>query len=935
MKNYKLKLIAWLGVCCMNASILATGAESLDSSPWVGWRKGYECYDRAGTFKEDNQYERALELYTQSRGYFEAIRKHFPDWNKAVIEGRIRLCDEEIAALRKLSGRLPAAPGPGASTVRAAAEPGGYQPSAPPVSSYAAPGTAAGSTGRLYIEMQSELDQYRQRLRNALMEIDALQVKLQQSEARGRDIDGVLRDYRLLQEKYALLEVQYKNALERSARPDRDREKYETQLMELKLANDDALRERRRLEAEITARDGEYAAARREILALRDAAQKNGNETKRLERELELTRARAADRGAAGIAPADESLKLRVSALESELARKDQRIDRLMKLLSEKDSGGGPAAAGAAVHSEMEQELRRLREEAAALRAAGATENELRRRIGDLTAAGEGLKQQLAQAEDKLRQRDREYQMLLTAGKQQSDAAAVTGAELKSLRQRTAELESELKSWGTRYAELDKRHRDRLAADALNAGSLAKARTAAEKQLEDLQKKFRELTSAHAALQRDAAAAQALVKSSRETVIELKTRLLSNEVELRKMAALQKAFDELKAKFDLINQASNSDVLAALNRIPGLEESLKRYEAENRALLAEVNHLKKRPAPAAENGPAAARTSGGELEKIETLLADARAAEARSNQEVAIWGYRQVLARDAAHAEANGCLGRIELVRGNFEEAVKYLEIACQATPGDRRNVNALARALIGKRDYNGALARLKEFKKRQQNRVDAALLGTEALAWSRSGNAAEAEKAFKAVLKLDPGNAEAAYELALMLSADAARRKEAGEFYLMAKEHGGSVDSYLEEVLKSVTGGDQATLEFLQQNVIETLNAGDWSSAEWYLNELDKLIPGDARSRRLRSALMILSGKPAACIQLLKQPAGCDEMLLKAAALLDMKQLPAAEKLLAAAAQGKSAPELTVLKAHVQRQRNAATPAERKTWELLLTRLP
>ena len=77
-------------------------AETLESSPWVGWRKGYEYYDKASDNKEKNQFEKALQNYTRSREYFNAIRRNFPQWNKSVVEGRIRLCDNEIKALEKI-----------------------------------------------------------------------------------------------------------------------------------------------------------------------------------------------------------------------------------------------------------------------------------------------------------------------------------------------------------------------------------------------------------------------------------------------------------------------------------------------------------------------------------------------------------------------------------------------------------------------------------------------------------------------------------------------------------------------------------------------------------------------------------------------------------------------------------------------------------------
>ena len=334
-----IKKLTFIFLCFLLAVVNLT-AETLESSPWVGWRKGYEYYDKAAGYKEKNQFEKALKSYTQSREYFHAIRRNFPQWNKSVVEGRIRLCDNEIKSLQKLvrpaKVQQPSVPAQTpvqyqAPQPRAIAN---YQPQPPvqyqmPVNNYPANSNYAynqpvsgSSSGRLYIEMQSEIDQYRQKLRNALMEIDNLQLKLRQSEARTQDVDGILRDYRLLQEKYSLLEVQYKNAVERSVTGDRNR--YENQLMTLKLANDEAIQRTRRLEETIRLKDNEYAVSRAEVLKLKDDLQKVSNENLRLQREVKLNSSRSA------AVAEDKDLTDKIKNLENELKRKDQRIDRLM-----------------------------------------------------------------------------------------------------------------------------------------------------------------------------------------------------------------------------------------------------------------------------------------------------------------------------------------------------------------------------------------------------------------------------------------------------------------------------------------------------------------------------------------------------------------------------------------------------------------------------
>ena len=445
------------GVFALLLLITCLAAESLESSPWVGWRKGYEYYDKAAECKEKNQYEKALKHYTRSREYFNAIRTNFPQWNKSVVEGRIRLCDNEIKSLQKLvrpaqrQVQPPPPPKPAVSYPAAPQYPQRQQQGqSVQVGSYPADGgsysynqPASGSSGRLYIEMQAEIDQYRQKLRNALMEIDNLQLKLRQSEARTRDVDGILRDYRLLQEKYSLLEVQYKNAMERSVTGDRDR--YENQIMTLKLANDEALKRARQLEEIIKQKDNEYAASRTEVLQLRSDVQKSLNESKRLQRELELQR----NQLAAG-SPAARDLADKIKTLESELKRKDQRIDRLMKLLSDNPADQSSADKLA------EAEIKRLRSELEEMRQNNLSEPELRRKTSALTAQVNMLKRQLADSDALLKVRENELKIARQSMNTNQDNAQVTKNEMRTLSKRTEDLERELKAYADRYRELEK-----------------------------------------------------------------------------------------------------------------------------------------------------------------------------------------------------------------------------------------------------------------------------------------------------------------------------------------------------------------------------------------------------------------------------------------------------------------------------------------------
>ncbi|MBE6368145.1 MAG: tetratricopeptide repeat protein [Lentisphaerae bacterium] len=922
-----------------------TAAESLDSSPWKGWRKGYECYDKAGAFKEAGDLVQAAEFYRRARDYFAAIRKHFPDWNKSVVEGRVKLCENAMREVQTMT------PVPAANVVQTTpremppVQPPRYQREYPPaVPTHNSTGSmpprqdyptynpnysggygsanAGGNSGRLYIEMQSEIDQYRQRLRNALMEIDSLQIKLRQSEARSRDIDGVLRDYRLLQEKYSLLEMQYKNALQRNISGDRER--YENQIIALKQANDEAAKRIRELENTTQMKDQEYAVSRTEVLQLRDAQQKLNNENRRLQREIELLRNRSTQVEAAPGSTGDHAAQ--IAQLNSELARKDQRIERLMKLLSE-DPGDKNSS-----NTALSAEIKRLQQEVDTLRSSAGQDNALRRQISDLTVAESTLKKQLADANELLKVRNKELKSMQQSDGKTQQKLLQAEAQVKNLQQRLAAAEKELKAFAARYSAIEKRHQDRLRADALNQEQLVKARQLAEKNLAGQQKEVVQLKSTLEQTRRELDEAQKLIKTSRSNVIELTAKQHSSEIELRKMAAVQKAYDELKNRFDLIKQASNSDVLTALNRIPGLEESLKRYEKENRSLLEEIGRLKK--SVQSKSAAALPTIAGAEREKLETLLADARSAEARGNAEIAVWGYRQVLGRDPANYEASAKLGNIYLGAGKFDEAVKLLGSAYQKTPGNAKLLNSYARALIGKRNYDAALKLIAQYKKQHNKQLNDAMLLTEALAFSRSGQAAAAEKAFKAVLQQAPGNAEAAYELALMLSADEKRRKEAGEFYMLAKENGIGVDSYLEELLRSFSNHDTATRDFLLGNIREALLKGDTASAQWYMNEVSKMFAKDKAVTYMQYIMYIYDRQSGEVVKRLARANDADSKFLYALALLQSGNTAAADKAIKQLPALKKLPEAALLKAFIQKEITGGNQKNRPGYEVLLKKL-
>ena len=922
-----------------------TSTSGAEASPWNSWRKGYECYDRAGAFRNDNQLEQALELYQQSCDHFSAIRKNFPDWNSSVVEGRIKLCRNEIEEVKKLlrSHRSNAA-----ASSRSINNTDRTMPEVHPAdqdrshrnsaagSRSSLPSRVAGnrsssydddfgsvparSGNRLYIEMQSEIDQYRRKLRAALQEIDSLQLKLQQNESRSRDIDGVLRDYRTLQDKYSLLEMQYKDALKRAEGGDRER--YQSTVSELRSANDNAQARLREQENELKVKDQEYAVSRTEVLQLRDELQKLKSDNQRLKRDAELQRARAARSN-------NSELTAKVSNLESELKRKDQRIERMMRLLSESSNDGS------SVNTALAEEVKQLQGELDELRRNSGMESELRRRISTLTAAESDLQKQLADSAELMNLRNSELLELQRSERKLKHDLDLLQRKAEQQQKQLSSSENELKNSLNKYAELERRYQDRLQSDAANQDKFRQEKQAAERTAMESKNLLREKTDELAALQKELNSARELVKEARAGMIELTAKQQSGEVELSKMKALRQAYDELKQKFELISQASSSDVLTSLNRIPALEESLRRYEKENNKLIGELAKLKQALGKTPDKNNVAV-LADSELEHLETLLADARSAAARGNHEIAMWGYRQVLARDSGNQAAAAELGTLYLKEQKFEDAAKLLTLAIKNDPDNEKLVDALARSEIGKRNYNGALDLLTTFKAKRQGRASAPLLLSEAVAWSRSGNRAKAENAFRVVLQIDTANIEAAYELALMLSADKARLREAGEFYMLAKSNGLPVDSYLEEILRSVGNNDNATRDFLLKNAADALKSNDPASAGWYLAEAAKLFPQDKEVKLMQALLDLLQKRPADVIKQFSGVDGAEEKLLLTLALLQNNELErAAEAVKTSVAISKTRLPSEVIKKFIDDNKGAEKTPQYELYNTLSKKLP
>ena len=149
-------------------------------SPWDAWRLGYTTFEKGIQLRDKGDYVGAVDQFNAARRHYVDVQKARPDWNQSIIQGRINDCDRELNALKKLIGNRPAAPAP--------REP---------------------SSGADFVELQSLRKQaagYKQKLFEALTELEELRRQAEQGKTAAAEIANLLRDQRIQQEKYALLE---------------------------------------------------------------------------------------------------------------------------------------------------------------------------------------------------------------------------------------------------------------------------------------------------------------------------------------------------------------------------------------------------------------------------------------------------------------------------------------------------------------------------------------------------------------------------------------------------------------------------------------------------------------------------------------------------------------------------------------------------------
>ena len=284
MKNF-LKSALSLLLCGMVLSLNAA------PSPWDSWRSGYTSCEQAERQYERGNYTEALSLFEKSKKHYLDVRSARPDWNQRVIAERISECERRIGEVRRLLGamknkkRQSVAKTPVATAPKKELKPGDTVNISINDSASAAGEVITDILDTsAVLELRSTLNRQEKELaRNKKMMV-ALRSKLLETRAelesvkQSRDaqrnfeqeIANLMRDRRIDQEKYALLEARCKKLEADSLQPNTQLEAMNKRLAEERMNLE---KERKRAENAEAALQDVTRSARDNQLA-RNAAEK-------------------------------------------------------------------------------------------------------------------------------------------------------------------------------------------------------------------------------------------------------------------------------------------------------------------------------------------------------------------------------------------------------------------------------------------------------------------------------------------------------------------------------------------------------------------------------------------------------------------------------------------------------------------------------------
>ena len=587
----KHKIIAAL---VLAAVVITANSGTPKLTPWDAWRMAYTTFEQGEEYRNKGDYLNARKSFDKALEYYKMVRSARPDWNQKVISERIADCENES---RRMSTFL----GPAAQEKAQAQEPA------------------------LAVENKGLTAELRKELSIAKAELEELRKTNETRKNYESEISNLLRDQRILQERYSLLEKRYRNQEEKLSLPDTKLRELEDQLVATRLQLDLARKE-------TAAARQQISAAAAETLLLKKEKQSDTAQIRRLTADL-------------------SSLQKEQGKKDDVLAQARREYSSLEKRLQENEKQlADIRSRNTALNNDLNSLRDRYREK---LASAGAGEAAYRK-LADENKKVQDLNDQLRKNEEQLTAQQRRLQrenedlrlQLSTANQKNSKLQSEIDSEKSSGRKLAKELEQEKINSGALNRELDSMRR--VAGD--NSAELKRLNSENSELKKRL--KFRESEDF-----KNMTAARAEKKSLKEQQLKLEQNIAVLKAELKnsndKAAALAKNVTELQSENRKLH-AGRINYEGQLKTLSGVSansrELARRYQdlQKNFHALQEENRQNKLAADAAKPREA-------ELEKIKLRLAE-------------LDGLKQQLRREQSFNE------QINALKNRLEQDVRRLK---------------------------------------------------------------------------------------------------------------------------------------------------------------------------------------------------------------------------------------------------------------------
>ena len=540
--RYSIALVffaGWLTVLC--------AAENV--SPWDLWRQGYTAFEKGESARDRGDHVKALEHFQDAAENYRAVRKARPSWNQNVINSRILLCEQEIADAKRLLN----------------------QPAAAARSSVAGDTDTTDSTGSTtsvtggdhnalaseLVKMQAEIAQYKKKLFDALVEVEDLRRQSIRGKSAAAEMENMLRERRVAEEKYRLLEAKCRELETKTSRPSEELNTANRKLVEMRInletaeqklalsrnreqtqirENADLVRERNDLKSTLELTKRRLDAVSQDAEALRTIRQQAAQEKNALlQKNAELEKQLAA---------AD----LRVKSREADLATLDRRLQEAVK------SRGASAALSAEITAENEKLRKETADHLKAVENAAAENRDLQNRLRETRQTLENLRSSLRLADERRAQAANEVKIMQQQVEKVTADRKLAEAENINLASRNRKLEQDIQRLSEQEIRLRKRLDVRDTADRAAVDALAVERTRLSDQLAAQKLKLAEAKVDQENQQKRLEAVSKAAAELRAEYLKTKAQALSNEQELKKAAVVSAERNSLKKDLDALQR---------------------------------------------------------------------------------------------------------------------------------------------------------------------------------------------------------------------------------------------------------------------------------------------------------------------------------------------------------------------------------------------